>query len=477
MINAVKKALPLMLMGLSFSHTALAVSYGEDVTEDEYQDFIVRIKVTEVSGSSLCGGALVGEKFLITAAHCVGDLDGYFPFTYSWHVDQGAANTISIVNAAYADFYGDDAYSRTYTIVKHVGDESGDEDVEHAHYQAYVDYVRATTSFELATIAELSFASNATSFASYNRHDIVVLELNEAVPYSTGALIDVFYDETNDNLNIPYGSTFDFQGWGQTETGSTTTQMQKTTQRNTSHSYDNKSVTVYDSTSAECVDDMFSYCYIPYSDSYRLMANEDTGSLALPGDSGTPNMYDGKFVGVVSTVNQYGGYNNYAMFDYYIDQIQAAINQITFPNSVGKEVDSGDSSSYSFDVPIQNFTDSDVSLYPSVTLSDDSVGYSVSGDCDGVTLETNEGCTLTLTINSSGGASFTEDFIATIALNDNAGTEIPVTISIASVGSSSGSGVYEESTGGSSGGSTGWLSLVVLGGLVLRRQTKNSVKL
>lgn len=280
------------------------------------------------------------------------------------------------------------------------------------------------------------------------------------------------FDENNLTHNVSFGETFDVQGWGANEQGYQQSTLQHTTMDYKVPMYNHSVLHEYsDSSDAimgeiTCLDTAESYCTAHYSDYFSLYRNDETASLALSGDSGTPVVLNGKFLGVTSTVSTYYQTNQFAFFDYHKQSLIDAINDIAFPTSAGKEVTSGSTEAFTISIPVQNFKNYTIDVNPTVTASSNSaiVPLALDSDCP-ATLASGEGCTITMSINQSQQA-INSTVTGTIALGDDVDTQINVSIDVESTSSSDSEygeyySEYDE-TGGSSGGSTGLFSLIFM---------------
>lgn len=446
---------------LFVGQSANAISYGTDVSSSDYQDWIVHIKVTNASGGyNVCGGALVGTKYILTAAHCVGDIVNSSPRTYNYFVDQDADNTITVTNAVSASDT-DHSYDRTYSIT-----ELGDTDTMYAAY----DSVYTALSADVDSSLQLSEASES-DFNIYANRDLVLLTLNEEIPHSTQAILTPMIDVDSASANVPYGADITVQGWGANENGSLQDTLQVTTEQNDMFQ---KTVSkVFGETNSgdevDCAVGTADDCTLWYRDYVEISANSTTGALALSGDSGTPLVYNGRYIGNLSTVSTTENYNTFTFLDYYMDQIRDAINSVVYPTSVDHAVSSGSTSTFTISVPVQNFTSSSVALYPSLSTDSSVISASIGGTCEGATLSTEEGCTVTITVDSDNTA-ITSAQTATLSLNDDSDTTIPISVSIASTSSSSSD---SSDSGSSGGGSFGIWSLLFMAVPALRRFKSN----
>lgn len=436
-----KSALALSVALLS--QNALAISYGDTVADTDYQDWMVKIRVEKSGTIEHCGAGLIGGKFLITAAHCVGGMSQAFPKTYAWWVDNYADNNVTIIGAvdAGSDYSGSQEYTYARTYTTHWVAE--DTTSSFSQFANYLAYMASTLNFASLN----SYATDESTFTSLLYRDLVVLELNESVPHKTGGVIGTLFDSTNQAHNVPYGADLDVYGWGKDETGVRTDVLQ-----HISLPYDapeSNHATLYQesgSSKLQCVDSAANDCFIDNGDVITLNYNTVEGGMALAGDSGTPALYNGVAYGVLSqaTTGTYSyGENYFSFFDYSQDAIINAIDAITFPSDIDYEVVVNSTDSFTISIPVQNFTSSTVAINPTIVSDNDTIiPESYSGDCSNASIAPFAACTITLSINA-GQSAITATSAATVYLNDNYGTEIPVTVSIPAV-DSDGDGVADD---------------------------------
>lgn len=403
------------------------------------------------------------------------------PRSYDWYANDGA-NSITVTNAvntSNANGYKH-TYSRTYTLTELTTDEDTAYDKFKTYYEAIINQSSVTVPY----IGTTQYDSQ-DSFVSWLQKDMVLLTLDEEIPHSTGAILTTLFDEDTETHNVAFGANFEVMGWGTTETGSQSSTLREVDMSYDIPAYNHTGLYAYDSTDSEAkmgsvqCSDSQSYCYAHRTDYISLSAQADL-AYALPGDSGTATVVDGKFVGVLSTYNSYYTTNQYAFFDYYMPSIISAINTLIVPSDVTKSVDADSTDSINIEIPIQNFTDSTMTINPTMVSSDNEsmIPLTIGGDC-GTTLESGEGCTISITANpdndvitgtSTAYLDINESSLSGVASN----TEIPITLTVASSTTDSDEYVIETVYGeesGSSGGSFGLFSLIgLLTGAAIRNR-------
>ncbi len=463
----------IMAVGLTaLSANTYAVRYGQDVDAAEYRDYTVRFEVPDSSGIvASCGGTLLAQEYILTAAHCVGNYDAAYTANYEWFIDAGAANTITVFQGIKWDT--DISVSTTYTVIPLTTD-SG----------SITDAYKLASKERDAVIAmnpnsAFSPTTSESLFEAALHRDVVLVKLTDKVSQSTSATITPMYSESADTFELPFNSTLTFRGWGQTESGRPEV-MQSTSmhydQIGTGRSMGN--AFQLDNGFKACNNELVN-CYYDLSDMVRFSPVSGTEATGASGDSGTPLVDNNdRVIGVAKDIPNDYSYTRFTTLTYYLADIAKNVAKISAPSNVSYEEEIGAKAKYTHAVEIQNLSSSSETLNP--YLTGDTAWFSISG-CD-TSLTSYESCTLTVTTNPL-EESFTEDLAAAIHLGDSHDQSISITMKITQTdnggsdngdnggsdngdngGSDNGdnSGSSGGSNSGGGGGSMSWLGLAIL---------------
>ncbi|WP_413284898.1 trypsin-like serine protease [Vibrio sp. MA40-2] len=442
------------------SSSVQAVQYGSDVSSSDYEDFYVRLE-TDIG---TCGASLIGGRYIVTANHCVSnEVDGEMT---SGNIFFGVATGLDASGLNPAD-----NNARTEDIsfsVHNNNDATSRYEMAELSQVIYNNKVRVDYP-TLDTAGQLYYWLDSQTAEELMEGDLAVLVLDEEVEHRTGRLIKPLYDYDTDTSNLPTYTDMTFWGWGKTEDGGASDTLKETTFlsiRNWETPYD-EYTTVYGTEAYTACDDSTAYNCVFKGNDWFFVYN-DEGEGTREGDSGSPLRYDGAIYGVL---NGTGG-SSTAIFEHFslsMDLFVETIGELVYPSGAGIDIAELDSSSYDFDVPIQNFTNSTVTL--SLDMTDDSGYFSADySDCPS-TLAPTEGCTLSVNFNESGN-SIATDQTATIQLTSNDYMTIGAYIETDDYSFEETTESTESSSSG--GGSVGGLGLLLFGFAAYARRRESN---
>jgi hypothetical protein len=435
----------LLALTLFFAGSANAIVSGTDVSESNYQDFVVRLNV---NGNG-CAGSLVGGDYIVTARHCIMPISGANAGTLygnSVTVSQGVKLSTALT------------YTRTFTYLTSASFDTEKETVASDIYDNVV-----VPSYPLG-----GAGYNGTDYVD----DVVILKLSSPISHTTGALLSPVYDYDTDTTLLPKNTSLTFRGWGYTDEANTT--LADTMQQSPMELFfdyieaDDDSINLdstYGYLSASCVDMAFSGCQWHDKD-YTIIYSTGAG-YTKPGDSGSPIVYNNKIFGVLSKTNEiYQHQSQMSDFTLLMGVFANYFDKILYPYAPGKHITKGSTNNYTITIPVQNFTSNAVLFTP---VLNDSTGYFTldASDCDG-TIASKQSCIMTVEFNSN-NLSVMESKSASIYMTTD--VTIPVVVDFSSTTGSSSPGDDSASSGGSGGGSFGMFSLLgMLGAIVFRKR-------
>ncbi|MGR5296825.1 trypsin-like serine protease [Vibrio mediterranei] len=435
-----------------FSVNTYAVRYGQDVNAADYNDYIVRFEVPDTNNIvASCGGTLLSQEYILTAAHCVGNYNSAYTSNHEWFVDAGAPDSITVYQSVNWDT--DNKVSTTYTVIPLATSSSA---LTEAHQLASKE-----RDAVIAMNPNSTFTPTVTEsqFESALHRDVVLIKLATKVSQSTSAVISPIFDETDNSFKPPFDTTLTFRGWGQTENGRPTV-MQSTSmhydQIGTGRSMGN--AFKLDSGFKACNNEVTN-CYYDLGDMIRFSPDAGTEATGASGDSGTPLLYNNAVIGVAKDIPNDYTYTRFTTLTYYLADIAKNIGEVSAPSGVDYKVDKGSNQKFVLSTHIQNLSSTTETLNP--YLTGDSAWFTVTG-CN-TTLQQFESCTLTITSNASEQA-LSEDLSSTIYLDDTKDKTISISLKVtdSSNGSNGSNGNSGSTGGGSGGGSLSWLSLAAL---------------
>lgn len=482
------------------------------VKEVDYKDFFVRLEIdTQEAGKGnlVCGGTMLDENVLMTAKHCLPDIDAAtsYTITVSQGVDSqnptGYKPNLPILSAKVLSEVEDICKSSYYKYEVYYGRHEG------GPFDAFKEVVNEWTKWrdESAFMADCA-TQDHSDWLRYSAPDMVIVELSGSVDFSTAPVLAVTGDAKEQYYDI--GTEVMFRGWGSDAIngGTLTTKMQEVRMRlehvNTQvfMETDNPRSTpewLWSWIRVECDPSVAAMlnCYLePLEAETYTSVSDDMGSSA-PGDSGTPVVIgDNTVLGVVRGGVLEAGPNgeslfssvNVTAFGPHWHWITKAIDRLVLPTQFVAKADGV--STYQFTV--QNVSSGDKAL--SLVSGEFEPGLNVTTDCP-ATLSSLAHCDVTLDID-----------VDQLGLTEGYAIELPVSaeqsLSVTALaseeestdsgsdeqtdgsedssndnsddstdsGSSDTSSTGSSSGGGSGGGSTGLFSLLLMGAYLLRRK-------
>ncbi|EOW9093154.1 hypothetical protein VCSRO111_3540 [Vibrio cholerae] len=428
----------LLLATVICSTASHAVVNGSPVSQSEYQDFMVQINTS----SGGCSGSLIGGEYLLTARHCImpitGANAGVIP-SYSLSIKQGVTKSTAL------------SYDRTFTEATTFTSLNASVEKDASANEIYIDVAE---SHDLGGVSRITWP-----YVS----DLVILKLNSPIPHTTGGILAPIYNPTTDATLLPKNTDFVFRGWGYVDEAESqlADTMQKTTARLFVDYKDGvNSVDLFDVRygfyKSTCTDAVGAGCQW-YQKDYTDFYSTSTGRAA-EGDSGSPIFHNNRIFGVLSKSNiNYVHHHQMADLTLLMDAFVPYFNKVLYPYSPGKHIKSGDTTTYSIAVPVQNMTPNAILFTP---VLNDSTGLFTADmtDCDRL-VESKDGCVINVTFNAANQAITTEKS-ASIYLAS--GLSIPLTVDFKSITSSVVDSGNTGNSGSGGGGSSNGILLFIL---------------
>ncbi|BCL74007.1 hypothetical protein TUMSATVNIG1_59930 (plasmid) [Vibrio nigripulchritudo] len=412
---------------------AQAIINGTDVAEADYKDFIVQLSTTEGS----CGAALISGEFLLTARHCVIN-------------ESTGAKAPSVTISQGIKFPSNSSHNRAFSVLLDTANATTLDKMKILDKAIFDGHVVPN----YPNVSNLSYFRDVNNSDSYYQKDLVLLKLHRPVNHGDGAPIRAIYDIDTKTSNLTKDTWVKFRGWGNTDTnGTSPTSMQEmqfmlaTNYIEPAGQYAQHSV-IKRLLASSCVDGTDWNCSYKGSDAVTFYSA--AGQVNASGDSGTPVVHDGYIYGNISFGNDVYT-NGVVTYDLIINDIAAAINQLSFPFSPGKTIELNSSATTNFEVPVQNLTQNDILGTP--TLADSTGLFDVDlSDCNRI-LKPLEACRIKVSFNKTNQV-INETKNASISFNNE--VNIPLKMSVKVEQS-------KKDEGSSSGGAIGvWVFLLLL---------------
>ena len=378
------------------SSAASAGHFSTEITEENYNanlDYVVNV-VNQFGG--YCGGQLVAGKYVITAAHCLKqDPDGQFDL--SLISSDPNDHTVATVDASKAN------------MTVRVGNRNRHEaqEIEVVGIEISPDYIYEDSPNNI-NIKAIAIADGQNGETASFRGDLAILTLETSYKAKSAAIINTDTLTSEIDTNNPESiikPEANIYGWGKTETGSSPAILRDTQM-------------LYDVTTHWSTDDLSEISYLVHDSESFTKAN--TGAIADSGDSGSPIHIGGKVVAwVTGGTNRTSGTGS----AYHTDWITAHINAVNSSQELEFNFEETTSESKSWNVPIQNLTNTAISFAP--FISDSSGHFQITeSNCEGL-LNSGDDCTISVIFNES-SIEISDSIESKLVLND--ALEIPLII-------------------------------------------------
>ncbi|WP_070967012.1 trypsin-like serine protease [Vibrio sonorensis] len=400
------KVLIISFISLILSINAYAIRLGDNVSESNYKDYVVRFEIKDAAGvTSSCGGLLIGGEYILTSAQCVGTPIYTTFHSHNFWIDNGAANDITLYQGI--EFSTSNQTSTTYSVVNFLGDRSSVYDAAEREINEFI------FMFPMTGLTYHTTHYNRARMISTFQHDIALLKLGTKVKQKHHAKLHELYNPREGYSTQPIWVIV--RGWGLDENGTQPLTMQETKVIYNTDSSSYYILNAWDHlTDTRCTNGGNGQeCYYRQDD-YLQATPERIGATPTTGDSGTP-VGDREVYAIIKSEVVNSPVDRQVQFthlSWYIPALASAINRVVAPTDIVLTLTN---KVVSFEV--QNFSGTADTLAP--TMTGDSANFSVSG-CE-VTLQHIDSCRITLEHNG-----LTGEQQAVLSLNDNANTTIPV---------------------------------------------------
>ncbi|MCJ2376690.1 trypsin-like serine protease [Vibrio sp. ZSDZ34] len=454
-----------LLMGLLFStHSALAQvdispaigGSTENVSPTEYKDWIVHLEIESNDGTyTYCGGGLIGGEFIISASHCFENSSGFVVVRQG--VDLFRPVALSYREFELFDTRNNLTYAETITYLQQA-------------YQQYVEGIFTDNGLQISNpimsisaeeIQQLKNDPNkacCTQIQDFDYRDLAIIKLAEPIIQISGALVTPRFELESGEYNLSPDETITFKGWGATNVGGPI--ADNLLKANFSYSFSHMFAEVNGYRECTQNDSDCRWTGMPFFEISSALVEQSV----LPGDSGTPLYKGDEMYGTAS----YYGVNNYQSgfneFEPYTEWFIRTIGKVAFPSKLIFVESDFSQFNGEFRIPVQNFTDSTITLDTENLTFDDNSYFEARHECPSQ-LSSLEGCMLVISTKSG---TFAESQLDYLYLNP----DLMITVSTGELTDTRPDENTDETVEqGGSGGSVGftWLGFLIAVRLIFNK--------
>lgn len=371
------------------STPAMSGWYSIPLNDQEYKsaDFTVAIMN---NATELCGGQLVANQFVITAAHCVSKDKSLIKTYLTNGADDVTKGEIQTSLANMSVFVGD----KNRTLGERIS----------------AEWIQVRPSYIFGEDAQENIDFNKQIQEEYGRvgwlnGDIAVIKLTK--PYLQNSSSNINTAPYIDQIELQGKNAIAF-GWGVTETDEIPTVIRQS----------NLTYNTVDSR----INSDGGFGTFFYFDVEEYLVGE-RGSFTASGDSGTPVMIDGKVMSYVTGSRTDNTEFSGAATFYHYPWLASYVDAVNTIGQVSEEFSQTTSMSKTWTIPVQSMKVADVTF--STVLNDDSGLFSLnSSTCDG-TFATGDVCEVSISFNVN-GSDVTDTIKSKLILSSD--LEIPLSI-------------------------------------------------
>jgi hypothetical protein len=440
-------------MGLLVStHSALAQvdispaigGSTENVSPTEYKDWIVHLEIESNDGTyTYCGGGLIGGEFIVSASHCFENSSGFVVVRQG--VDLYKPVALSYREFELFDTRNNLTYAETITYLQ----------------QAYQQHVEGTFSGNDLVVAnsilsisdeEIQQLKNdpnkacCTQIQDFDYRDLAIIKLAEPIIQISGALITPRFELESGEYNLSPDETITFKGWGATNVGDPISDS--LLKANFSYSFSHMFAEFGGYRECAQNDSDCSWSGMPFFEIRSALSEQSV----LPGDSGTPLYKGDEMYGTASYYGVRSYQSGFNEFEPYTAWFIRTIGKVAFPSEIIFIESDFSQFNGEFRIPVQNFTNSTVTLDIENLTFDDNSYFEARHECPDQ-LSSLEGCMLVISTKSG---VFSESQLDYLYLNP----DLMITVSTGLLADENTDETVEQGGGGGSVGFI-WIGLLI----------------